>query len=377
MTTILFVDHADGLGGAEQSLLLLMSHLDKTKWEVHLAGINGRLLTAADRLNISTHPITLPRLRRSPRFPLDWWAGGQAIATIARQINADFLHANTVRAAMYTSVAAKMVKRPFIWHMRDFWLSENKPSRLWMDTAGKRALVASAWRVIVNSNAVAHHLPVSDKVRVVHNGIDIAQFDPQMNGAAFRQQHDIPIDASLVGMVGRLRPWKGQTSFLQMAKQVAERLPNAYFCIVGGSVFDDTDAYPEQLRQMSRDLDLENRVIFTGQLQDVRPALAAFDLFVHPGEPEPFGLVNVEAMAMGKPVAAFAHGALPEIVARGKTGVLTPPDDISALAEAVSTVLQDDIGRQVMGKNGRLHVVQNFSIKQTVSRIEALYETII
>ncbi|MCP4360827.1 MAG: glycosyltransferase family 4 protein [Chloroflexi bacterium] len=373
---ILFVDHTDGLGGAEHSLLLLMSHLNQAKWEPHLAGVNGRLLSQTHQLNIPIHPIVLPRLRRSPRFLLDWLDGARAIAAAARQINADFLHTNTIRAALYTSLAAKLVQRPFIWHMRDFWLSENKPARLWMDTAGKRALVASSRRVIVNSNAVARHLPASDKVHVIHNGIDTAQFNPQMNGVPFRQQYNIPLNTPLAGMVGRLRPWKGQANFLQMAKQVVARLPDAWFVIVGGAVFDDDDNYPQQLRQMSRSLGLDKRVVFTGQLQDVRPALAAFNIFVHPGNPEPFGLVNVEAMAMDKPVVAFAHGALPEIVVQGKTGILTPPGDIPALAEAVLALLQDDKQRRMMGENGRIRIQNHFTIQRVAQEVKTIYENL-
>lgn len=369
---ILFVDHAKGLGGAEGILLLLMSRLDRTKWEPHLVGVDGDMLDAAQMLNIPTYPVALPRLRRSLRFPLDWLDGVRSIATVANQINADFLHANTIRAAMYTAIAAKLVQRPFIWHMHDFWLSENKPSRLWLDSIGKRTLVAFAQHIIANSNSVAHHLPTSDKTRVIYNGIDTQQFNPKSSGVNFRQQYGIPPNVPLTGMVGRLRPWKGQVQFLQMAKQISENMTDAYFAIVGGSVFDVDNNYLQQLQLISRNLGIENRVVFTGQLKDVRPALASFDVFVHPGDPEPFGLVNIEAMAMGKPVVAFAHGALPEIVIPDETGLLVPPNNIPELATAVSTLLNDKQLAQRLGAAGYIRASQQFDIARTVKEFEAM-----
>lgn len=369
---ILFVDHAEGLGGAEHSLLMLMSHLTPGKWEPHLAGTNGRFLSAAEQANIPIYPVALPRLRRSPRFPFDWLAGARAIAAAAHQVNAEFLHANTIRAALYTALAAKIAKRPFIWHMRDFWLSEDKPAHLWLDKNGKQAFIASAKYIIANSNAVANHLPASKKISVIHNGIDTTQFDPKMDGTPFRQQVGIPPKVPLVGMMGRLRPWKGQSRFLQMAEKIIETNPTTWFVIVGGTVFSENDAYLHQLQQMSHTLGIAERVVFTGQLQNIKPALAALDVFVHPGDPEPFGLVNIEAMAMSKPVVAFAHGALPEIVTPNETGLLVMPGDISALATAVSTLLINKKLAQRLGTAGRNRASQQFDITRTAKEFETL-----
>ena len=94
-------------------------------------------------------------------------------------------------------------------------------------------------------------------------------------------------------------------------------------------------------------------MIFTGQLADPSPAMAAIDVFVQPGAPEAFGLVNVEAMAMEKPVVGFAHGGLPEIVIPGETGLLVAPGDEISLAEAVITLFRDPGRRAELGHAGR------------------------
>lgn len=371
---ILFVDHANVLGGAEHSLLLLMRHLDTAAWQPHLACPQGVLADEAVTNDVAWHAAALPRLRRSPRFLPDWHAQARQLARIAQEIDAALLIANTVRAAFFTMWAANMARRPFIWHMRDFWLSENQPRFLLIDEILKKLLCRTAMHVIVNSAATASHLPCPDKISVIHNGIDLTTFQNVSNGQSFREEYDIPQDTLLVGTVGRLRPWKGQDRFIQMAAKVAQAQPAAHFVIVGGTPFSMTDSYPAQLKQLATNLGLQANLHFTGQLADVRPALAAMDIFVHPGDPEPFGLVNLEAMAMGKPVVAFAHGALPEIVVPNQTGFLVPPKDVQGLAQAVLTLLESPDVRQQFGQAGRQRAVEHFSIQQTAAQVQAVLQ---
>ncbi|MGB9879805.1 MAG: glycosyltransferase family 4 protein, partial [Anaerolineae bacterium] len=165
-----------------------------------------------------------------------------------------------------------------------------------------------------------------------------------------------------------------QDRFLRMAARVRTRVAETWFVIVGGAIFDPNDQYLQQLRTLATNLGIAERVVFTGHLADVRPALAAMDVFVHPGDPEPFGLVNIEAMAMGKPVVAFAHGALPEIVLDRDTGLLVPPEDEAALAEAVITLLQDRALRKRMGEAGRARVEAQFTAQRMVETVEKVLE---
>lgn len=374
---VVFVDHATALGGAERSLLILLKHLDRRRWQPQLACSRGLLADQAAALNIATHIIPMLRLRRSPRAALDWMSGVRVIARLARQASAAMLIANTVRAALYTAPAARLARIPFIWHMRDFWLSESRPGRLWADSLGKQLLCSSASRVIVNSQAVAANLPCSPRVTVVHNGIELGCFDQNMEGQPFREQHGIPCKAPLVGMVGRLRPWKGQARFLRAMARLRSEVPEAWGVIVGGAIFDAGDDYEQQLRLLASELGLVGRVVFTGQLEDVRPALAAMDLFVHPGDPEPFGLVNVEAMAMAKPVVAFDHGALPEIVVSGETGLLVPADDEAAMAEAVVSLLRDPAQSRTMGQAGRARVQACFTAERMVAAVEVVVQQVL
>ncbi|NUM44919.1 MAG: glycosyltransferase family 4 protein [Anaerolineales bacterium] len=377
MIPILFLDHATALGGAEFSLLLLLKHLDAARWQPHLACSPGQLAEKARLLGIPIYLTDYPRLRRSPHFLGDWLKGANEMARLAREIGARALYANTVRAAVYAAPAARLARLPFIWHMRDFWLSEARPRHVWADGLGKSVLIANAARVLTNSHAVAKGLPPSSKIKVVHNALEIERYDASLNGRSFRMTYGIPPTAPVVGVVGRLRPWKGQDRFVQAMAQVSKALPEARFLIVGSEIFGVQDAYEQALRQLVVTLGLAEKVIFTGQLSDVRLALAAMDVFVHPGEPEPFGLVNIEAMAMGKPVVAFGHGALPEIVVDGETGVLVPPGEGALLAEAVLGLLRDPTRGRQMGWAGRARVETHFTIQQTVAGVEQVLDEVL
>jgi len=371
---LLFIDHAPVLGGAERILLLLLKHLDWSCWEPHLACTGGLLAEQAVTLGVTVHTVPLPRLRHPSCFLWDWPLGVCAITRLARQIGAVLLYANTVRAAFYAALAARLACLPFFWHMHDFWLSESRPRRLWADMLGKRLLCAAAAHVITNSQAVAAHLPSHRRITVVYNGIEIERFDLAMDGTLFRTRYGIPPDVPLVGTVGRLRPWKGQARFLRLAAQVVREVPEAHFLVVGGEPFGVGDDYPQRLRCLAADLNLADRVAFTGHLNEVYPALAAMDVFVHPGDPEPFGLVNVEAMAMGKSVVAFAHGALPEIVLNMETGLLVTPEDEATLAEAL---LRDPARRQAMGRAGRARVEARFTAERMGAEVEAAWQEVV
>ena len=378
---ILFVDHANDLGGAEQSLLLLMTFLDHSRWQPHLLAPPGRLSAAAARSDIPVHTLELPRLRGSSRSLLDWWHVSSAISKTARYIGAALIHSNTVRATAYAALAARLASLPLVWHMRDFWLSEAEPAAKWPDRMGKFIFSRMAALVLTNSQAVARHLPNSAKLTVLYNGIDISKFDPAHvaagNRAAICNAAGFPHQAPIVGMIGRARPWKGQHIFLQMAGEIAASAPDCRFLVVGGDPFQVNDDYEASLKAMCTQLGLDDRLHWTGQLADVRAALAAMDIFVHPGAPEPFGLVNTEAMAMSKPVVAFSHGALPEIVIHDETGLLAPAGDTVALAASVLRLLRDPVLCQSMGRAGRQRVDSRFRIERTVAELETHYQELV
>jgi glycosyltransferase involved in cell wall biosynthesis len=373
---VLFLDHAAELGGAERSLLELVAGLDRARWEPHVGGVPGRMLAAATAMGVPTHHLPLTRLRGRPGAPIAWAVGTRAVAGLARRLDATLVHANTVRAACYAAPAARLAGRPLIWHVRDFTLAEAPVSPSWLDRAGRWLLCHAAQGVIANSHAVAATLPRGREVTVVHNGIDLARFDPALDGTPFRRQHGIPVGAPLVGVVARLRPWKGLERFLRVAAGVRRHAPSTFFAVVGGDPFGVDDGYPGRLRRLGQELGLAGCLVFAGHVPDPRPALASLDVLVHPGDPEPFGLAVVEAMAMARPVVGFAHGALPEVVVPGQTGLLVPPTDEDAMAAAIRTLLERPAARRAMGEAGQRRAGDRFDARRMVAGVMAVMERV-
>lgn len=376
MNAVLFLDHASGLGGAEQSLLMLMRRLSEGSYQPHLASPDGELARRALSDGIDWHEVDYPRLRRSTTAASSLWRTAADLSRIAGAIDASIMYGNTVRATLYGQLAARRLGSSFVWHMRDFWLSESAPRFGGGDWLGKRALIGAATQVIANSEATARHLPASPKVTVVHNGVETARFLDLATGPAFRASVGIPADAPLIGMVGRLRPWKGQTRFVSMAARLAQRVPEAHFAIVGGTPLGESSDYLAELKALISNNGLDPVVHLVGHLDDPRPPLAAFDVFVHPGDPEPFGLVTVEAMAAAKPVVAFAHGALPEIVAHGRTGWLVQPYLIDEMADRVRSMVENATSRHDFGEAGRQRALNHFSAAETAAQVQRVLDQV-
>jgi glycosyltransferase involved in cell wall biosynthesis len=373
---ILFIDHAPALGGAEYAMLMILERLDRDQWQPHLACAGGPLADRATALKVPVHSVPLPRLRRTLDVPLHLWNGVQALIDTAKATRAVLLIANTVRSAFYAAPAAQLMGIPLIWYRHDFWLGESPPRYAAVDRTLKRMLCKASTQLICNSLATAQRHPCRRKIKVVHNGVEIQRFDPAMSGAPFRQAYSIPAGAPLLGMVGRLSEVKGQDRFLRILARTLETAPDIWGVIVGGAIFGEED-YAAKIHQLAQDLKVDHRVIFTGQLEDPVGALAALDLFIQPGEPEAFGLVNVEAMAMAKPVIAFNHGALPEIVIDGETGLLVGAGDEAAMAAAAVDLLRNPSLKVRMGQAGQARARTCFTIERVVIQVTQVFHAVI
>ena len=155
-------------------------------------------------------------------------------------------------------------------------------------------------------------------------------------------------DGLVVGIVGRLAPWKGQDVFL---RAFAEAFPTGTerALVVGGALFGE-DAYGDELRRLVVDLGIADRVEFTGHVDDVGAPLQRMHVVVHASViAEPFGQVVVEAMAAGRAVVATAAGGPLEVIDDGVNGLLVPPGDVTVLAATLRRLADDEIEREALG----------------------------
>lgn len=230
--------------------------------------------------------------------------------------------------------------------------------------------------IISISNAVSDDLRAKglfgENVTLVHDGIDPSRVTAHADGAAARARFRIPAHARLVGVVGNVKAWKGQDTLIRAMRHVTKSWPDTY-CLVVGSNADTV--YMECLHQYIAEAGLGERVIFTGYERHPAACMAAMDVVVHTSTtPEPFGLVVLEGMALGKPVVATAHGGPLDVITDGENGFLTPPGDEHALAAVLVRLLGDEALRQRVGAAGHRRLHGQFTARHNIDGIEALYE---
>lgn len=374
---ILYVHHNADTYGASRSLLRLLAQLSRDRFHpLVLLAENGPLRSKLEALNVEvvlgpvsviTRPLfhtwrIIPFLAGLPVSVLHVWQ-------LIRSKRIDLVHTNT-GVILTSALAAQMAGVPHIWHIRD-WFQEFRS--IWL--LYSRWILGSSDRVLAVSRAVAAQFPTSPKVEVIHNGFSPEEFAvPKAKlSRAFRDQFNLG-DEFVVGCVGRIK-WvrKGQEILVQAAALLEKKGIQAKYVIVGAP-FPGNETHLDELRRLIRDLNLESRVVLTGELEDTRPAYAAMDVFVLPSaQPEPFGGVVMEAMSMGIPVIATAIGGSLDQVADGVTGFLIPPSDPQALAEKIDVLIRDPQLRSRMAQAGPERIAQTFSLEGMVRRLEQVY----
>ncbi len=213
-----------------------------------------------------------------------------------------------------------------------------------------------------------------EKVHVIPNGLDIAdEADTRQLRQQFREFHNIPLDAPLVGTIGELKPAKGQRDFVIAAYEIAKSDKNCHFVIAGIDNSDD-GKFRGELRRLVKVFGLEDRFLWLDWLDDTAPFFSALDLFISPSHSESFGLAILEAMVRG--IAVISTDTDGARVLLGDTGVRTPVNDPVALAAAVAGLLADNEKRAAIGPSLQKMAVGTFSIATMVDATEGLYHRI-
>lgn len=210
------------------------------------------------------------------------------------------------------------------------------------------------------------------RLHQIYGGIDVDAFQTERTDAAraFRQNLGWPEDAVVFGVVGTfLAPrGKGQLEFLEAASQLTAAFPEARFLIIGWGEMESI------LREQIISLRLEKVAAIAPFADDIATVMNALDALVHPAvETEALGLVLWEAMACAKPVIASRLDGIPEAFIEGEHGLLVPPRDVTALAEAMCLLLKNPGERVRLGRAGREYVRSNFSRAAYAGRMRELY----
>ncbi|MBK1712487.1 hypothetical protein CKO43_06795 [Rubrivivax gelatinosus] len=322
----------------------------------NLGVLRRRYFTPAGLLNRAL------RLKRAVAF----------ISGLIRDHGIEVVHTNTT-AVFAGALAARRCGVPHVWHVHEI---TTRPH--WYAALVARLLERWSQQVVTVSDATRRHLCALNpalvaKTATVYNGIDPARAVGGVRGRV-RESHGWPADAIVVGMIGRINWWKGQGTLVDSAAVLLARRDDLRFLLVGG-VFAGEEALREQLLAQVGALGPRAACVAVEDFRpDIADVLADIDVFVLPSiEPDPFPTVVLEAMAASKPIVAFGHGGVVEMVDGGRAGLLCPPVSAQALAQAIETLADSADERRRLGGLARQRVGERFTQRAFLDAFARVY----
>ena len=406
---VLFINDTARNGGPGRSLFYILKFLDPDV--VHRAvvlprpGVIADLLTGvADELffepDLVENPIE-PWRRSMVRSDFDAPAalkalrlvgnvarGAGAIAkltALARRGQYDLIYCNGTNADFAGGALARTSGVPALWHVR--YTSLPSAARPLHD---RLAASRGVRRIVCVSRAAAAIFPhCPEKVRVIHNALDVAEFDVARVTPRLRAELGLGPDVVVFGSQGRVLRRKGYVEMVRAAKVALDRMmpeerERCRFVVLGDTPEDFRPDHVAECRELARGLGIDRWVSFLGFREDVKPYVAEFDVAVVPSVyPDPLPRAVIESMAMGKPVLAFDVGGVAEMLRDGATGALVaPPADgdegggpasaggVAGLAEQFVRYLRDPALRAEQGARARARVEAEFDGAVQAKRIQ-------
>ena len=396
--SILFIENSIGLSGSTMSLVTLLNRLDRGRFEPRIAVsrpeqadyLRRHLREPADIAVISPrrglkhtgwirHLATAEsRVPRPLRRPILRLAGLLDLAVVALPYalrlrgfagsRVDLIHQNN-GFDFGAIILSRMLGRPLVAYQRgDEW---NSPVVRWF-ARGVTTFVANS--VATRKSLEALRVP-DERMSVIYPPLELGVFDGRGDGAGARAALAIDPDTPVVGILGIMVPWKGHGVFLRAVRAIRERVPGVHGLVIGGHP-PGGEGYVAELKALAAELGIGDHVTFTGFRPDVADLLPALDVVTHTSvEPEPFGRVITEAMAMKRPVVASAAGGPVEIIEDGVSGFLVTPGDHEALAERVIQLLKDPSRARMIGERAAQDVAQRFSAERHARLMEEVYDS--
>jgi len=211
-----------------------------------------------------------------------------------------------------------------------------------------------------------------NKVTVIPNGLNLNKYNVNSSKEECREKLGLPLNKKIILFLSAIREKKAPDVLVRAMQKIVKEVPDAYLVMAGKGRMES------KIRQLARELAINDLITFPGFVRESEKPLyfKAADVFVLPSYDEIFGIVNLEAMACETPVVATRVGGIPEIVKDGENGLLVPPKDPDALADAIIYLLENEDVRKKMGKNAR-EKVKNYSWERIAEMTEEVYKSLI
>ena len=266
------------------------------------------------------------------------------------------------------------LKTPLIFtkHMGSYIIKKDFLHR-WIYSRVNIATVISS---VIAKNLAETTPLIKEKILLLHNGIDTNFFDPStVDHNLVREEFKISEGEILIGMMARFSPGKGHEEFIYSAKELIKKYDNLRFMIIGEPSKGE-DKYAAEIKTLASELDVIDRLIFTGFRKDAPEVLSALDIFVFPSHAEAFGLALVEAMSMGKPSVCSNSDGVLDIAVNNVTSFLFEKKDQMDLAKKIELLIVNEKLRNEFGKAARKHAVEMFDLSLFTKKLIGIYKNI-
>ncbi|HEX2343256.1 MAG TPA: glycosyltransferase family 4 protein [Vicinamibacterales bacterium] len=390
---ITYLTTSGQLGGAETSLLEILASVRAAEpaWRLSVvAPADGPFVERARALGVDARVLPFPRAlarvgeshgsNRGGR--LRFLRAGLSVAGHARALgrllnaeNPDVVHSNGFKAHVLGALA-RPAGAALVWHVHDYVSGRARTAQALGRVAGR----ASA--IVTNSESVSRDVKSTLRprapVHVMYNAVDLARFapeGPQLNLDAAAGLPPAAPGTVRVGLVATFGRWKGHETFFDAIARLPRALPIRAF-VIGDSLYetDSSQFRRTDLQARVSELQIADRVGFTGFAVDAAAAMRALDVVVHASvQPEPFGMVIAEAMACGRPVVVSLAGGAAEIVRDGVDALGHAPGDAAALADRLSALVRDPGLRARLGRAARTAAEARFDRARLARELAPLY----
>lgn len=363
MKKILFLHSSAELYGSDKSLLYLLENINKDDYKIDvLLPEKGPLYFELEKINCVTVKVFEVAVLRRKNLSIiglynyvnEFMKSYNFIKKYINQNSIDIVYTNTA-VVFPGAVAAKHSKAKCVWHIREIIKNSTERNII------KMIVNHYADIIIANSKATGQSICNNNKLRIVYNAVD------NKNVTVMKREKQ---ESIFIGMAGRINRWKGQKLFVDAAEIIHKKYPNVIFKIAGAA-YKGEEWIEEELKEYIENKNLASSIKLVGLINDMDEFYNSIDIFVLPSiQPEPFGLVVLEAMEMKKPVVATNHGGPAEIIDNCKDGYLVDYNEANEMAERCIQLIEDEKLRQQIGYAGYNKKRKYFSLQKTVENIE-------
>lgn len=369
MKTIMCI--AQSAGGVERYLYTLLKYIDKEKYDI--------VLVCSQDYNIKKFKTIISNIE-----VINMYRNINAIKDlktilkvrkIIKKYNPDIVYTNSSKAGAIGRIANIGFKNFNIYNAHGWAFNMNgNYLKKKLYAIIEKILAKQTDKIIVISDfekesALMERICIADKMQVIYNGIDLEEYEK--SPSITREELNIPYDAYVVGMVGRLSEQKAPDIFVKAAKLIKKQIPNAYFVMVGDG------KQKKEIEKMIVEENLDKSFLITGWVNNPYKYINVFDVATLLSRWEGFGLVLAEYMLAKKPIIATNVDAIPNIINDGENGLLVEVNNYKEVAEKIIILHKDDVLINHLVSNGESIVKDKYNVMRVALQHQKLFEVLL